>query len=440
MESDANSAFERKFSSRGNSLPRLSTRENPLFPPKSQVKPEPPTHPVKSTESRPANVSAVAALRSPFLNTAQPVDRSTIAAHQDSVLSYFQRLQSNVQHTLTDQVTPLRLAGHLSVLAVAAVILILSQMKMPNWDIPLGGLSGNVLQASSKATQYTDTKAGSPNQSAENSSLSRSVIPNTLVSDNSRAEIQVYTVKAGDTVLAIAAKYGLQPETIMWANSQIEQDPDRLAIGDPINILPINGVLHIVKPGDTLSTLAEKYKVKVDDIIGYKPNHMASPTAELTVGSQLIVPSGVKQFVQPNYYVETATTGSAPDNASKGYGSFSWPSGGTVTQQYWGGHPAIDIASWTGAPVKAADSGYVALASSGGAWNTGYGNYVIIDHGNGFTTLYAHLSSIFVKSGENITRGEQIGLVGSTGHSTGPHLHFEVRYQGVQRNPSSYLP
>jgi len=439
MESDANSAFERKFSSRGNNLPRLNTRENPLFPPRSQVKPEPLTNPAKPSESRPVNVSAFAVLQSPFTHAPQPVDRSTGAVHQDSVIGYFQRLQSDVQHTLTDQVTPLRLAGHLSVLAVAAFILILSQMKMPDWNIPLGGLSGSVLQATNSAAQHSGTKASSPSQSSENSSLSRSVIPNTLVSDTSRGEIQVYTVKAGDTVLAIAAKFGLQPETIMWANSQIEQDPDRLAIGDPINILPINGVLHVVKPGDTLSTLAEKYKTKIDDIIGYKANHLASSTAELTVGSQLIVPNGVKQFVQPNYYVETTTTASAPENASKGYGTFSWPSGGTVTQQYWSGHPAIDIASWTGAPVKAADSGYVVLASSG-AWNTGYGNYVIIDHGNGFTTLYAHMSSIFVKSGENITRGEQIGLVGSTGHSTGPHLHFEVRYQGVQRNPTSYLP
>ncbi|MFN8495276.1 MAG: peptidoglycan DD-metalloendopeptidase family protein [Caldilineaceae bacterium] len=308
---------------------------------------------------------------------------------------------------------------------------------MPNWNISLGGLSNNVLQASSNSNDRTGLKAGAT-QTTENSSLTRSVIPNTLVTDTSRQAIQVYTVKSGDTVLGIAARFGLQPETIMWANSQIEQDPDRLGVGDQLNILPVNGVLHIVKQGETLSMLADKYKAKVEDIIGYKGNHLANATAELGVGSQLVIPGGVKEFVQPTYYAET-TTALAPDNATKGFGTFSWPSGGTVTQQYWGGHPAIDIASWTGAPVKAADSGYVALASSG-AWNTGYGNYIIVDHGNGFTTLYAHLSSIFVKPGENVTRGEQIGLVGSTGHSTGPHLHFEVRYQGVQRNPSSYLP
>lgn len=437
MESDANSAFERKFSSRVNYSSRVSTRENPPFPLRNQVIPESPVKPPTPTENLSTGASAIAAFHSPFLTPAN-VDNGSVAISQSSVITYFQRLQSNVQHTLADQVTPLRLASHLSVLAVAAVILILSQTKMPNWSISLGGLSNSVLQASSNSNARTGIRAGAT-QTTETSSLTRSVIPNTLVTDSSRQEIQVYTVKSGDTVLAIAAKFGLQPETIMWANSQIEQDPDRLSVGDQINILPVNGILHLVKQGETLSTLADKYKVKVEDIVRYKGNHLANATAELGVGSQLVIPGGVKEFVQPTYFAETTTTAAAPGNATKGFGTFSWPSGGTITQQYWGGHPAIDIASWTGAPVKAADSGYVALASSG-AWNTGYGNYIIIDHGNGFTTLYAHLSSVFVKSGENVTRGEQIGLVGSTGHSTGPHLHFEVRYQGVQRNPSSYLP
>ena len=98
----------------------------------------------------------------------------------------------------------------------------------------------------------------------------------------------------------------------------------------------------------------------------------------------------------------------------------------------------MDIGSWIGAPAKAADSGVVVEA--GGGWSSGYGNHVIIDHGNGFTTLYAHLTSIFVKPGESVTRGEQIGTVGSTGNSTGPHLHFEIRYQGVPRNPFNWLP
>ncbi|MCX6050478.1 MAG: LysM peptidoglycan-binding domain-containing M23 family metallopeptidase [Chloroflexi bacterium] len=346
---------------------------------------------------------------------------------------------------MADQVTPLRLAGHLSVLAVAAVILIMSQVKMPALNIPMSAFKG--AQEISGVGQRTGTKVGVANTSEENASLQRSVIANTVTSDRAapqavsgpRQDIQLYTVHSGDTVLAIAAKYGLNPETILWANNAIEQDPDKLSIGDQLNILPINGVLHIVKPGDTLSSLADKYKVSLSDITGYKANNLADSASALTVWSQLVIPGGTKVFVQPQY-ANVATTSDTPDNATKGAGSFSWPTSGEISQKYWSGHPAVDISSWTGNPVKAADSGYVALASSGGSWNTGYGNYIIIDHGNGFTTLYAHLSSVFVKPGENVARGEQIGLVGNTGHSTGPHLHFEIRYQGVQRNPSTYLP
>ena len=129
--------------------------------------------------------------------------------------------------------------------------------------------------------------------------------------------------------------------------------------------------------------------------------------------------------------------GPIPQGAFKGTGSFAWPASGQVTQQYWSGHPAVDIGAFIGAPVKAADSGYV-IAASGG-WNDGYGNMVLIDHGNGFVSLYSHLSSIFVRQGESVGMGQQVGAVGNTGNSTGPHLHFEIRYQGIPRNPFGYL-
>ena len=133
-----------------------------------------------------------------------------------------------------------------------------------------------------------------------------------------------------------------------------------------------------------------------------------------------------------------AYIGPAPASAVKGSGNFSWPASGSITQEFWNGHRAIDIGSWTGAPVKAADSGYVVTA--GGGWNGGYGNHIIVDHGNGFVTLYAHLNSIFVRPGENVVRGQQLGTLGNTGNSTGPHLHFEIQYQGVPRSPFAYLP
>ncbi|MDQ3249708.1 MAG: M23 family metallopeptidase [Chloroflexota bacterium] len=366
-------------------------------------------------------------------------------------MTYFQRLQTQVQQTLSDQIVPVRLAGHLSVLAVAAVILGLSQMTLPDWNISLASLSTNVLQGTGADTkQNVGAPAGTVTIANESASLQPSVIPFTLKTEtptqnvaNSvsipvipRQDIEVYTVKPGDTVIDIAYRFGLQPETIMWANSEIEQDPDSLSIGDPLNILPTNGVLHIARPGDTLSSLAAKYKVSVADIVGYPGNSLID-AGKIAVGTQLIVPGGSKDFVTPQY--AATVSGAAPEDGLKGVGSFSWPVGGQVSQQYWRGHPAVDISSWTGNPVKAADSGHVVSVTSGG-WGGGYGNHVIIDHGNGFVSLYAHMSSIFVRQGENVSRSDQIGLVGNTGNSTGPHLHFEIRYQGVQRNPASYLP
>ena len=159
-------------------------------------------------------------------------------------------------------------------------------------------------------------------------------------------------------------------------------------------------------------------------------------TAGLTVGQQVVIPGGTRPYVQQQAPIAYASA-SVPASAKIGSGAFVWPASGPIGQAYWSGHPALDIGGWIGAPVKAADAGYVALAASG--WNGGYGNHVIIDHGNGFSTLYAHLNSIYVRPGENVARGAEIGSLGNTGNSTGPHLHIEIRYQGVPRNPLGYL-
>lgn len=409
MKAEANSAFEHNFSEPISNQAPFTQRENLFFPINSQVKP------------------ATGVFAS-----------GTVARH--AVLPYIQKLQISVQQVLFDPATRLRLAGHLMVLVVAAIILLFSQLKLPAWQMTPNILWQDI-QANGGIAHIERT--GDPTGLApQESALQRAVIPNTLVTQPKAASasstIESYIVKPGDTVLAIAAKYGINPETILWANPAIEQDPDKLAVGDQLTILPVNGVLHVIKPGDTLSALADQYKVTVATIMGYQLNQVTMATAALTVGRALVIPGGVKLLVQPQY-ANLATISPAPDKPSIGRGNFSWPVGGDISQTYWGGHPALDISSWTGNTVKAPDSGYVAVASSG-AWNTGYGNYIIIDHGNGFTTLYAHLSSIFVKPGENVTRGEQIGMIGTTGRSTGPHLHFEIRYQGVQRNPISYLP
>lgn len=349
-------------------------------------------------------------------------------------------VQRTLHQTLSDQVTPLRLAGHLSVLLIAGVILVLSQVKIPEWELSLSPTP----QPTASAGPAVLAAAGQGDMGLfDNASLRRSpvftFVDKKVQQEAPRQDIAYYSVKPGDTVLAIAEKFGLQPETLMWSNSNIEQNPDRLSIGDELRILPVDGVLHVVKPGETLSDLADEYSVDMQKIVDYTGNGLASTSATLTVGRELVVPGGTRAFatVTPDYGYGAAYSVDVPDGAPQGSGNFSWPTAGYISQGYWGGHPAIDIAGYIGESVTAADGGYVVLA--GGGWNGGYGNHVIIDHGNGFTTLYAHLTSIFVTPGMTVSKGQEIGTMGSTGNSTGPHLHLEIRYNGVPYNPSSYL-
>ena len=170
-------------------------------------------------------------------------------------------------------------------------------------------------------------------------------------------------------------------------------------------------------------------------ITGYPGNNLTeSPTLE--IGQSLILPGGVKPYV-PQRVVATTASVPAPRDAKVGTGRFVWPMSGTISQRFWTGHSGIDIAAKSGAPIVAADDGYVAVLQSS---RTGYGNMIVLDHGNGYQTRYAHLSAFYVEAGQSISRGETIGACGSTGRSTGPHLHFEVIVNGVRRNPVSYLP
>ncbi len=154
------------------------------------------------------------------------------------------------------------------------------------------------------------------------------------------------------------------------------------------------------------------------------------------------MPNGTKPLPPPKPKPAAAPapglqTAGAPANAPKGSGRFIWPTSGAITQYYGRYHLALDISQWIGAPIKAAESGYVSVA---GWSNVGYGWHIIVDHGNGWTTLYAHLSKINVKAGQAVNKGDLIGAAGTSGNSTGPHLHFEIRYNGVGQNPFNYLP
>lgn len=249
-------------------------------------------------------------------------------------------------------------------------------------------------------------------------------------------EVTEYVVQEGDTVSSIAQKYGLEPSTILWENNLTAQS--KLKPGQTLRILPVDGIRHKVQRGETIYTIAKKYGLdesSAQAIVDYPFNEFLNDeTFELATGQYLMVPGGIKaEAAAPQRTVARFT----PDaGAVAATGNFVWPASGQISQGYAFYHKGIDIASRGAGAILAADAGTVAIAG----WDSsGYGNRVIIDHGNGMSTLYGHLSAIQVQSGQRVNRGDVIGQMGSTGRSTGTHLHFEIRQGGVLLNPLGLL-
>ncbi len=254
----------------------------------------------------------------------------------------------------------------------------------------------------------------------------------TQVSNKMRDSVMDYTVQPGDTVSSVATKFGVSADTIRWQNSL---SGDMIKAGSDLQILPVTGVAHKVVKGDTVYSIAKKYDADPQAIVDFPFNSFSNDeTFELAIGQTVIVPDGV----MPTGIISTPRTRqSTPDAGTVvASGQFVWPTQGVITQYFSWYHPGIDIANNAEPLDVAADSGQVIYAG----WDaTGYGNMVLIDHGNGFKTRYGHLSQIMVISGQNVKRGDTIGRMGSTGHSTGPHTHFEIYLNGVRVNPLSYL-
>lgn len=241
-----------------------------------------------------------------------------------------------------------------------------------------------------------------------------------------RPAIITYTIQPGDNDWAIAQRFGLDIDTLRFANEWMRRNPDLIHPGKELVILPLKGAYHTVTEGDTLDRIAQRYGVPVADIVRF-PLNAVNAAGLLRPGQKLVIPNGRLDYAE----------GIAAPGPARGY-ALAWPLRGEITQGYHGGHLAVDIASVYGAKVYAARSGRVTYARfSPDGW---LGFRVIIAHDSGLRTSYSHLSGIFVEEGQVVSRGEVIGQLGSTGTSTGPHVHFEA-WQGKSKvNPLGLMP
>ncbi|MBN2147061.1 MAG: peptidoglycan DD-metalloendopeptidase family protein [Anaerolineales bacterium] len=274
----------------------------------------------------------------------------------------------------------------------------------------------------------------------------------TIIPNRPRQDVMNYTVETGDSVFGIAQKFSIMPETILWSNYDVLNDnPDELSPGMQLNIPPVDGVYYQWEEGDTLEGIASYFKADKEEILNWPGNHMDLTNPTIEPGTYVLIPGGEREFRQ--WLVPTIAregsgvskdvlgAGACEGSYSGAYGSgaFAWPTASHYLSgnDYWSGHLGIDIAGGIGDGIFAADSGVVVFSG----WALyGYGYMIMIDHGNGYQTLYAHLSAVSTTCGQSVYQGNYIGAVGSTGNSTGPHLHFEVRYLGGFINPWFVLP
>jgi len=277
-----------------------------------------------------------------------------------------------------------------------------------------------------------DFEETSPQTVAGNSALVRQILSPVEENLRRRDKIIVYAVREGDSISQIAEEFGISNQTIIWENNLSAYSVIRP--GDKLVILPVSGIRHKVLKGETLAGIAKKYGLDAEKILEF--NKLASAD-DIQIGEQLVVPGGKKIYPAAAYTARNvyAPTGAIPAST----GRLLWPTTcRRLTQYFTWRHSGVDIACSLGAPIYAANGGVVIKAAAAG-YNGGYGKMIIIDHGNGQQTLYGHMSKLYVGAGQTVSRGQQIGAMGSTGRSTGPHLHFEVRTGGVRRNPLSYI-
>ncbi|NIS80332.1 MAG: peptidoglycan DD-metalloendopeptidase family protein [Anaerolineales bacterium] len=325
-------------------------------------------------------------------------------------------------------------------------------------DIQMGAASGTELSntasvASPALNEQLDMGLLPLYQSLpdENGGIRRRSDLHTIIPDRPRLDVVKYTVEAGDSLFGIADKYGLRPETILWGNYDVLQDdPHSLRPGLELNILPVDGTYYEWHDEDGLNAVASFFGVDPQEIIDWPGNnltpHLDPSNPNIEPGTQLVIPGGKREFV--SWQAPRITRGNpavakiaGPGACGSiydgpvGEGFFVWPTSATYLSgnSYSSFHPGIDIAGSTGNAIFASASGVVVYAG----WNNyGYGYMVVIDHGDGWQTLYAHMSQVNVVCGQAAFQGGVIGGIGSSGNSTGSHLHFEMQHDAYGKvNP-----
>lgn len=353
-----------------------------------------------------------------------------------------------------------------SIALVLSVIWGLRAFYMSLQNTPDGEQQNNaaVLAAALPTATPTPLPPDMPEYQTDDSAYSNGIPRyaqlHTTIPTRPRTEVITYIVEEGDTIFGIAEKFGLIPEAILWGNYYtLADDPHRLSPGQELFILPVNGTYHKWSEGEGLNGVARGYNVTPEDIINWPGNHLDPNTLgdwshpNIEPGTMLVVPGGHRAFVtwsapritrdNPGVakLLGPGSCGTIMDGAV-GIGTFIWPANNHWLSGYdfspSTNHYGIDIAGSLGDAIYAADNGVVVYSG----WNNwGYGYVVVIDHGNGWQTLYAHMSAISVVCSQSVFQGDTIGAIGSTGNSSGPHLHFEMLSDSYGKvNPWNFLP
>jgi murein DD-endopeptidase MepM/ murein hydrolase activator NlpD len=342
-----------------------------------------------------------------------------------------------------------RVTAHLTIIALALAAIGLSGISMPAPRIAAGGPSDNSSTSSAASDSSLEQPTPSPSSTLvarDPDTISRRAVSHTTFPDRPRAEVITYTVQQDDTIFTIAAQFGLAPETLVWSNREVIQDaPWLIQPGLQLFILPTNGVYHTVRAEETVRDIADQYEV--DPSALYNEWNDLEEAEPLYEGQLLVIEGGRSEEVtwkppqpapsQPLYsyrYSPSSVAAAAPNNW------FILPTGSRLVSGWYFHDPrnpthiGIDYKCNLGDPLYAADNGAVTIAG----WHGAYGILVEIDHGNGFVTRYGHLSQLAIGGGQGVNQGSIIGYCGSTGWSTGPHLHFEIRKNGVPQDPLAY--